>query len=275
MEEEASGSTPVEEEDNKTSGSARGEVETGGIKDTSDSKAIALPRAAKLVLYGLAAVSSYLVMSLLSSLFGPASEGFPSFEMPAISGVDYLLMLLYIPIGILLCGFFEASENLSGKVACKIPVCVRETLCGIAVGCVMIFMPLALFSGEEEMREFMAEYGSYTPLLLIGVCFLKLFMTGFCIRFGLKGGHFFPVIFSCVLMGFGLSCLIFPEAFDHAVFAGGIITAAALGAQLKKPLAAAVLLLLCFPARLILWLILAAAAGSAVSGGLAKRHTTD
>ncbi|MCR4655137.1 MAG: chloride channel protein [Lachnospiraceae bacterium] len=230
------------------------------------------PKASKLVLYGLAALSGYLVMSLLSSVFGAASEGFPSFDMPALSWADFLLMLLYIPTGILLCWFFEFSEHFSGKLSDKVPVCVRETLCGAVVGCIMIFMPLALFSGEEEMREFMVDYGAYAPLLLVGICFLKLFMTAFCIRFGLKGGHFFPVIFSCVLMGFALSGFIFAGEQGHSVFAAGIITAAALGAQLKKPFTAAILLLLCFPAKLIIWFILAAAAGSAVAGVAVKNR---
>jgi hypothetical protein len=45
-----------------------------------------------------------------------------------------------------------------------------------------------------------------------------------------------------------------------------VITAAALGAQLKKPLAVTVLLLLCFPPRFLLWGFLSAAIGSALAG---------
>jgi hypothetical protein len=49
---------------------------------------------------------------------------------------------------------------------------------------------------------------------------------------------------------------------SHAVFAAAAVTAAALGAQLRKPFAVSVLLLLCFPLKLVLWTFLAAAAGS-------------
>ncbi|MBQ3381599.1 MAG: hypothetical protein IJG58_07545, partial [Oscillospiraceae bacterium] len=44
-------------------------------------------------------------------------------------------------------------------------------------------------------------------------------------------------------------------------FAAGVVTSATLGAQLKKPLAVSVLMLLCFPARLLFWIFLAAATG--------------
>ena len=62
-------------------------------------------------------------------------------------------------------------------------------------------------------------------------------------------------------MGFGLAGLLFSDMAEHAVFAAGIVTAATLGAQMKKPLSVSVLMLLCFPPRMLLWVFLAAAAG--------------
>ena len=76
-------------------------------------------------------------------------------------------------------------------------------------------------------------------------------------------------------MGYGLSGLIFPGQTEHAVFAAGIIAAAMLGAQLKKPLTVAVLLLLCFPVSIIFWLFLSAAAGSFVVTRLGRREGED
>ena len=59
--------------------------------------------------------------------------------------------------------------------------------------------------------------------------------------------------------------LFFADSAAHAAFAAGVITAAALGAQMKKPLAVTVLLLLCFPARFLLWGFLSAAVGSGLA----------
>ena len=92
-------------------------------------------------------------------------------------------------------------------------------------------------------------------------------LTSFCLKFGMKGGHFFPLIFACACMGFALSMLLFEDPGSHAAFTAAIVSAAALGAQLKKPVAVSFLLLLCFPVRLLFWIFLSAA----LAGALAKR----
>jgi H+/Cl- antiporter ClcA len=122
------------------------------------------------------------------------------------------------------------------------------------------------------MAQLIASNGGYGVLFLAGICLLKLAMTSFCLQFGLKGGHFFPLIFACTCMGFALGMFFFAGDAGHAAFAAGIITAAALGAQLKKPLAVTVLLLLCFPPQFLLWGFLSAAAGSGLAGMIEKRR---
>lgn len=58
--------------------------------------------------------------------------------------------------------------------------------------------------------------------------------------------------------------LVFPDAGSHGVFAAAAVTAAVLGAIMKKPLAVTLLLFLCFPIKLFLWIFLAAAAGNMI-----------
>ena len=84
------------------------------------------------------------------------------------------------------------------------------------------------------MGVLMKEYSQYLPLALIGVAFLKVLLTNICIQFGLKGGHFFPVIFAGVCMGYGVGMLICGNAESHLVFASAIVTAALLGGTMKK-----------------------------------------
>ena len=74
-------------------------------------------------------------------------------------------------------------------------------------------------------------------------------------------------------MGFGLAMLFFPDPGTHVVFAAGVVTAATPGAQLKKPLAVSVLMLLCFPARLLFWIFVAAAVSGRITQLLEKRET--
>ena len=219
------------------------------------------PKAGKLLLYALSAAASFLVIAGLNALFHTSLEGFPSFSATAISAGDYALVLLYIPVGLLLYYGFTAAEFLTEWAAIRWPAVWREGICGLLIGAIGLAVPMVLFSGEEQMSELMVSFGSYTPWILFGICLLKLVMTAFCLNFGMKGGHFFPLIFACVCMGFALAMLIFKSPADHVVFAAGVVTSATLGAQLKKPLAVSALMLLCFPARLLFWIFLAAAAG--------------
>ena len=234
------------------------------VEESTDAgdRAQPMPKPYKFALYGLSTAASFGVIALLNSLFGKAMGGFPSFSEVPVGAQDYWMLLLYIPVGCLLCLFYEKSEEVIGKFADHIPVIIREILCGAVVGAMALLVPMVLFSGEEEMAELMKDFGAYAPLFLIGVCLLKLVMTALCLKLGMKGGHFFPLIFACTAMGYGLAMLCFAAPGDHVAFAAGIVTAAALGAQMKKPLAVSVLLLLCFPARVLLWVFLAAALGA-------------
>ena len=241
-------------------------------EDPSEEQALIpqLSKGNKLVFYGISAAASFLVVEVLNALFGQGMGGFPSFSDGAMGKADFALLLLYIPVGLLVYVLYVCCERLTGSVAQRVPAVLRETLCGVAIGLVGLTVPLVLFSGEEQMGEMMETFSAYSPFLLIGVCLLKLLMTTFCIRFGLKGGHFFPLIFACVCMGIGLVSLLFADPSVHGAFAAAAVTATVLGAQIKKPLAVSLLLLLCFPAKLLICIVLCAAVGSRVSLALSR-----
>ena len=102
--------------------------------------------------------------------------------------------------------------------------------------------PLVMFSGEDSINEINSGIGEFAPWILIISGLLKLVITNVCIKSGWKGGHFFPVIFCGVSIGFGVALLM---GLDTA-FCAAVITAALLGVTMRKPLAVTVLLLLCF-----------------------------
>ena len=220
-----------------------------------------LPRPWKLALYGLSTAASFGVIGLLNRLTHRSSEGFPSFSSVSIQPVDYAALLLYLPVGFLLYLVFRLAETGAEKGAENVPVVLRETICGLVIGAMGLALPSVLFSGEEQMARLIEDGSGADAWRLIGLCLLKLVLTAFCLRFGMKGGHFFPMIFACACMGFALAGLVFSAPAGHEVFAAGMVTAAALGAQMKKPLAVSALALLCFPPRMLFWLFLAAAVG--------------
>ena len=230
--------------------------------DSDDGVPRQMTRGSKLLFYGISTASGFLAAEIMTYFFGAAMEGFPSFSEAAINREDYLMLLIYIPVGLLIYVFFELSEKLTAFIAHRIPVILRETICGVVTGFMAVLLPLVMFSGEEQMSSLMDTFVSYSPYFLIGVCLLKIIMTTFCINSGLKGGHFFPLIFACTCMGFAITSFAFAaDPVQHAVFAAAAVTATVLGAQLKKPLAASLLLLLCFPVRVLLWIFLCAVIG--------------
>ena len=217
--------------------------------------AAVITRQTKFILYGVATGAAFGCYGLLNMIFGKVAEGFPSFDVVSAETGDYFLFVLYLACGSALGLFFEYAEKLFGKIGHAMPPVLGEVLAGAVLGAVTCVLPVLRFSGEEQMGVLIREYALYAPLAMIGIAFLKVLLTTMCIRLGLKGGHFFPLIFAAVCLGYGLALLIFPGNAAHATFAAAIVAAGTLGVSMKKPLAVSMLLLLCFPVRALLWIL--------------------
>lgn len=224
----------------------------------------------KLLIYGISIVSSLGMLTLFNNLFGKVSEGFPSFGKAQPDKWDLAMTVIYIVCGILLGLFFEKSERCFEKLYIKTPSVIGEVLAGLILGLVVTWLPVVQFSGESQMAVLITDYARYTPIAMIGIAFLKVLITNMCIQMGLKGGHFFPLIFSAVCLGYGIALLVFPMDAAHATFAAAITTAATLSVSMKKPLAVTCLLFLCFPVQMGLWIFLAAVLAGQVTGS--KKH---
>ena len=161
--------------------------------------------------------------------------------------------------------FYEITHHASHVTAGKLPPVIKETVAGLCFGITATFVPQIMFSGEEEIHHLMTEYVDYLPWMLLGIALLKVLLTNICIQFGLKGGHFFPLIYAGVAAGYACAMFLFPaEAAEHVIFAAAVVTSAMLGANMKKPLIVILLLLICFPVRMVFWLAIGAFAGSSI-----------
>lgn len=232
------------------------------VEENSDESLSALTKGSKLFIYGIALAAGTGIYGGLSALFGAGLSGFPSFDMVEIQKKDYLLMVLYILCGLLLAYFYQSTHKLTEKISNRFPAVMKEIFAGSVLGITGTFLPVLMFSGEEQMGTLMETYTSYLPLTLIGIAFFKLLLTNLCIQFGLKGGHFFPVIFAGVCMGYGVAMLTCGLNGGHVVFGAAIVTASLLGGIMKKPLAVTMLLFLCFPVKMFIWIFVAALIGS-------------
>lgn len=251
------------------------DVEEGIEEDLpeSDGKSAArqpVSRLTRIILYCLAIGAGFGCFYLMNTFLGKTTEGFPSFPAISLTAWDFALSVVYLLCGILLGLFFEYSEKLFEKAGHLLPPIVREVIAGLILGAVVCFLPVIQFSGEEQMGVLIENYSQYAPLAMIGIAFLKIIMTNLCIQCGLKGGHFFPLIFGAVCLGYGVSLLFFPGEASHAVFAAAVVTAGTLGVSMKKPLAVSMLLLLCFPVQALLWIVPASALAALAGKYLTK-----
>ena len=240
------------------------------VEENSNDTMPSLKKGNKIFLYGLAITGGTCSYMLLNHLFGAPMSGFPSFENGHLPETkDYMMIILYIAAGFILAFFYEHVHNITIKAGNILPSVISETLAGLLLGITGTFVPAVMFSGEEQMAELMESYTQYLPWMLIGLAFLKLLLTNICINFGMKGGHFFPVIFAGVSMGYGIALF----TGTNVVLAAAVVTATLLGCIMKKPIAVTMLLFICFPVKMFIWLFLGAVTGSRLFPEKEKSHS--
>ena len=242
----------TENEDNEKDDIADGSESTG--------------QAGKVLIYGIAITAALGVIVLLNMIFGRVSHGLPRFDDISITGWDCLMGIVYLICGMALGWIFEKTELLFAIVSRHLPAIAKETLAGLVLGTCVMFLPALAFSGEEQISVLIESYSEYIPAAILILAFCKVLITNMCIQLGLKGGHFFPLIFAAVCLGFGISLMVFPGSPAHAAFGAAVATAGTMGMTLKKPLAVTCLLLLCFPVKAIPCIFIA----SVIAGTLSK-----
>lgn len=227
----------------------------GFVEPIESDKEVILPRTSKIVLYFAAILSSLGVFILLGNLFG-GRTGMVELEASKIDLLQYLyaipLTIIGIAAGYIYFIFKKLTFTLENKFR-KYTV-LRATAGGLLLGISGTFLPLTMFSGEHQISEVINNAETIGAVMLIVIAVEKLLLTNICIDSGLKGGHFFPVIFCGICIGCAMS-LIFGI---DMVFCAGVVTTALVGHTLKKPLATVLLLMIVFPVKLIPVLLFAA-----------------
>lgn len=229
----------------------------GFVEPIESDKEVVLPRTSKIVLYFSAILSSFSVFFLLGKLFG-GRTGLEDFEAGKIDWLQYLyaipLTIIGIAAGYLYFIFKKLTFTLENKFR-KYTV-LRATAGGLLLGISGTFLPLTMFSGEHQISEVMNNAEIIGAVMLIVIAVVKLLLTNICIDSGLKGGHFFPVIFCGICIGCAMSIILGIDA----IFCASVVTTALVGHTLKKPLATVLLLMIVFPVKLIPIMLFAAIA---------------
>ena len=199
-------------------GSTDGQGEDADDESASDEITIKLPKAQKTVVYGIAIAGGLGTYLLLGQLMGGGMG------MPALS--------------------HAIGER---------PV-VKAMLAGLALAICGTVLPYTMFAGETQADVLMETYLTIPAGVLIATGLVKAMLTPALINLGWRGGHFFPVIFSGVSLGYGLAILTGADP----VFCVAVCTASTMGAVMRQPVMVVGLLLMCFPLKGIVCMIIAA-----------------
>lgn len=229
----------------------------GFVEPIESDRETVLPKTSKIVLYFAAILSSLGAFILLNKLCG-VNMGMESMEAGSREWSTYLYAVPLTLVGILAGYLYFIFRKLTGTIKVKTQkyVVIRAVAGGLLLGVSGTFLPLTMFSGEHQIGEVMEHMKDIGAVMLLVIAAAKLLLTNICIDSGLKGGHFFPVIFCGVCIGCAMSLFFGLDA----VFCAAVVTTALVGHTLKKPLATVLLLMIVFPPGLIPIMLFAAIA---------------
>lgn len=222
---------------------------------------ITLPKSSKIVVYFCAIAGALAAFLGLGSLFG-GGLSLPHFTDIHVGATELIwlapLALVGAAGGWLFCAFDGAFKRLADRMGDR-PV-TKALIAGLILALLGMALPFTMFAGETQAEQLGEVWGSMSALVLLGTGFCKVLITPLCIRFGWRGGHFFPVIFAGISIGYGMAMLTGADP----VFCLCACTAALVGGVMRQPLMTVLLLFLCFPVKGVVVMLAAAALGAAI-----------
>lgn len=233
----------------------------GDSEGNHSEETIKVPKATKVAVYLVAIASAIGTMVGLGALFG-GMGGLPHYsdmDMGWYEVAWFLPMaLLGALVGFLFHGYGAFTKYISEKLGDR-PV-LKAVIAGLILGVFGMVLPYTMFAGELQAEELNEIWMNMTAIVLIATAFLKPLTLQTCLNLGWRGGKFFPMIFCGISLGYGMALLTGADP----VFCLCACTSGVLGAMVKQPLMATLLLFLCFPVKSVFVLLAASAIGSVI-----------
>lgn len=150
--------------------------------------------------------ASYLVFAAITHLGIAPAWHFPQYHLDNIN--DFALAILFGIIGAvagwIFMGIFRACDRLFAYIL--IPIYLRTTLTGLALGSIAALLPLTRYFGHEELN--LVLNGSFPAILLLVLAFAKMAAISFTVTGGWRGGFIIPLFFTGACIGKALAALI-------------------------------------------------------------------
>ena len=219
-----------------------------GFVEPIENEESKLPKTSKNILYFVAILSSFGIFIFLNHLTHN-QVGLHSIGTATLSNLNYPGVIMLIILGILLSYVYFISRKLSKRIFKNLGdnFILKGVVGGLILGIIGTLLPLTMFSGEEQIYLLLDAGVQLGLIVLILTSVLKIALTNICIETGLKGGHFFPLIFSGTSMGYALGILFNMDP----IISMSIVTTSLMAGILRKPIAVVLLLMIIFPVNLI------------------------
>lgn len=233
----------------------------GSTGSVGDEEELVLPKTSRIIIYLCAIAGALGAFTGLGALFG-GGMGLPRFTDITIGTTELAWLVPLVLVGAAAGWLFHLFDRFSEGFSTLLGD--RPVIKGVVGGAVLaacgMVLPYTMFAGESQVHMLEATWTHTPALVLLLTGFAKLFTTPFCIHTGWRGGHFFPVIFSGIAIGYAMSALTGADP----VFCLCACTAAVCGGVMRQPLMAVLLLFLCFPVKGVVIMLIGAIVGSAV-----------
>jgi H+/Cl- antiporter ClcA len=172
----------------------------------------------------VASAVAVVVFVMLSGSFFGALYVFPLYVPRLID------LLLAVPLGLVggSAGviFFVVLRGLQKvMLPLKKHLVLRGLIGGVGLGIVAAFLPLVLFSGEDQTVDLIHHAAEIGAVMLIVLAVAKLLVTCLLLAAGWKGGYLFPILFVGVALGLAVAQLFpaIPVAVAVAATLGGAV----------------------------------------------------
>lgn len=177
---------------------------------------------------------------------------FPNYASPHLLDLGWALLVGIIAgfIGTLFKLIFGIMHRVFAPLS-KCPI-VRAVVGGLIIGVIGLFLPLTLYSGQEQLLQIIHNPAAYGVGLLLLMLLVKALLTSTSFATGFDGGPTFPLIFIGGTLGLAISQILtfIPQGVGVTAGMAGVTAAA-------------------FPIPLILILMLG------LLGGTTRPYTSD
>ncbi|MCD8299629.1 MAG: chloride channel protein [Clostridiales bacterium] len=201
-------------------------------------------------------LTGLIIYLLFNVIFGRVFT-LPRLESGEIYLKERFMIILLIAVGIgagyLYLIFHKVTSIFFDKMREKRLHILNSILGGLVLGIIGTIQPMVMFSGGSDFQTLQYQEFAAIPYMLVIIGVVKLFLTNFCIESGWRGGHFFPVLFAGLSIGYGIAIMMGINEIVSVV----VVSCALLATMFQQPLGALFLGVIFFPLDDLGWMIIA------------------